>query len=79
MGEKFDQPEFQTAMLGEFLTVWEAQRCYEDVLEYALMNDHIKSEDEVVIVEPDANLKKVSGCGGCGGGKAKKPVAAPAG
>lgn len=72
--KKFDQAEFQTGMTGEFLTVWEAQRCFEDVIEYAMNNKHIESEDEIKLVEADANLKKSSGCGGCGGGKIKKPA-----
>ncbi|QJB56527.1 hypothetical protein [Pseudodesulfovibrio sp. zrk46] len=67
--QKFDQPEFQTCVIGEFLTVWEAQRCYEDVIEYAMIKKHIESEDDIRVVEPDENLKKTSGCGGCGGKK----------
>lgn len=77
--KKFDQPEFQTCMLGEFLTVWEAQRCFEDVIEYATLNNQLDSEDDIRVVEPDENLKKASGCGGCGGAKkAKKPAKAEA-
>jgi len=77
--KKFDLPEFQTCMLGEFLTLWEAQRCFEDVIEYAMLNNQLDSEDDIRVVEPDENLKKKGGCGGCGGAKkAKKPAKAEA-
>lgn len=65
--KKFDRPEFQRSMVGEFMTTKEAQQIYEDVLEYAIKADHIKSEDEIRIVEPDEDVKKVSACAGCGG------------
>lgn len=73
--KKFDKPEFQRAMFGEFLTVEEAQQVFEDVIEYAMVHNHIESEDDIRVVEPDENLKKVSGCGGCAGKKAENPVA----
>jgi len=78
--KKFDLPEYQTCMLGEFLTVWETQRCFEDIIEYAMLNNQLDSEDDIRLVEPDENLKKASGgCGGCGGAKkAKKPAEAEA-
>lgn len=75
--KKFDMPEFQTGMIGEFLTVWEAQRCFEDVIEYATIKKQLESEDEIRIVAPDENFRmKARGCGGCGGGgKAEKAEA----
>ncbi len=74
--KKFDQPEYQTCLIGEFLTVWEAQQCFEDVINYAMMNKQMDSEDEIKLVDPDVNLKKTSGCGGCGGDKkrTRKPT-----
>jgi len=72
--KKFDLPEFQRGMVGEFLTVREAQQVYEDVLEYALTHDQLESEDDVKVVDPDVNLKKAGGCGGCAG--KKKPAQA---
>jgi len=70
--KKFDLPEFQSAMLGELLTVREAQDCFEDVVEYAIRNKQLESEDDIHSIDVDENLKrKKSGCGGCGGGKPK--------
>ena len=66
--KKFDRPEFERRMIGEFVTTEECQRIYEDVLAYALANDQLDAEDQVRIVEPEENLKR-SGCGGCGPGK----------
>lgn len=65
--KKFDRPEFQRSMVGEFVTTAEAQQVFEDVIDYALRSDHIKSEDEITVVEPDAELKKMRACSGCGG------------
>lgn len=76
--KKFDLPEFQTAIIGEFLSVREAQECFEDVIEYAMRNNQLDSEDDIRVVEPDENLKRKSGCGGCGGGKAKPKATQPA-
>lgn len=65
--KKFDKPEFARSMVGEFLTVKEAQQVYEDVLDYAVKNSQIESEDEITVLDPDEAIKKVSaGCGGCG-------------
>lgn len=70
--KKFDKPEFQRCMQGDFLTVAEAQQVFEDVIDYAMSNNQLDSEDDIRVVEPDENLKKSSGCGGCGGGKKAK-------
>ena len=67
--KKFDRPEFQRSMVGEFVTTAEAQQIYEDVLDYAIRSNHIESEDEIIVVEPDAELKKLRACPGCGGDK----------
>jgi len=75
----FDKPEFQRAMLGEFIPTKQCQQILEDVIEYAMMKNQIESEDEIRILEPDEDIKKSrgGGCGGgCGGGK--KPAAAKA-
>lgn len=69
--KKFDKPEFQRCMQGDFISVKEAQQVFEDVIEYAMSNDQLDSEADIKIVEPDVDLKKVSGCGGCGSKKAK--------
>lgn len=69
----FDKPEFQRAMVGEFIPTKDCQQAFEDVVEYAMKNNQLESEDDIRIVEPDEELKKVGGCGGCGGG-AKKPI-----
>lgn len=74
--KKFEQPEFQKSMIGEQLTVDECQRMFEDVIEYAMKNNQMESEEEIRQIEAEENVKK-SGCGGCGGG-AKKPAPAPA-
>ncbi len=71
--KKFDKPEFQRGMVGEFLTVRECQQILEDVIDYAKRNDQLESEDDIQVVEPDVKLKKVGGCGGCG---SKKKAAA---
>lgn len=67
--QKFDRPEFQRAMVGEFVPTAEAQQVYEDVLAYAMRSNHIESEDEVVVLEPDAELRKLRACPGCSGQK----------
>jgi len=69
--KKFDRPEFQRSMVGEFVPTEEAQQVYESVLAYAIGADHIKSEDEILVLEPDAELKKLRGCAGCSGGGPK--------
>lgn len=72
--KRFDKDEHSAGMLGEFLTLREAQQCYADVIEYAMANDQLDSEDNVRVVEPEENLKRKSGggCGGCGGGAGKQ-------
>lgn len=75
----FDRPEYQRAIAGEFIPVEDCQRILEDVIEYAVSHDQIKSEDEITVVDPEVDLKRAAGCGGgCGGKKAdkaeKKPV-----
>ncbi len=67
--KKFDKPEFQRCMQGDFLTVAEAQQVFEDVIDYAMSNEQLDKEDDIRIVDPDEDLKKVGGCGGCGGKK----------
>jgi hypothetical protein len=69
----FDRPEFQRAMVGEFIPVEQCQQILEDVIEYAMSRDQLDSEDDIRAVDPEENLKKVSGCGGCG---SKKPAEA---
>lgn len=69
----FDKPEFQRAMLGEFIPTKHCQQLFEDVIEYAKLKNQLDSEDEIRTIEPDEDVKKTSGCGGCGGGK--KPAA----
>jgi len=77
--KKFDLPEFQTAVIGEFLTVSEAQECFADVIDYAIRTNQLESEDGIRLVDPDENLKQKSGCGGCGGkAKAKAKANQPA-
>jgi len=73
--KKFDKPEFQRGMVGEFLTVRECQQILEDVLDYAISNNHLESEAEIRIVDPEENLKKTGSCGSCGGGKKTKQPA----
>lgn len=76
----FDKPEFQRAMIGDYIPVADCQQILEDVIEYAMMKGHMESEDEIRVVDPDEPTKKAGGCGGCGGGKkpAKKPTKKPA-
>ncbi|MBI9080431.1 MAG: hypothetical protein JEY79_11910 [Pseudodesulfovibrio sp.] len=75
----FDKPDFQRAMLGEFIPTKHCQQILEDVIEYALLKKQIDSEDDIRTVEPDEELKKSSRCGGCGGKKtAEKPEKAKA-
>ncbi|MGL1862963.1 MAG: hypothetical protein OCC46_10630 [Pseudodesulfovibrio sp.] len=81
--KKFDKPEFQRCMAGEFIPVKEAQQVFEDVIDYAMKNDQMKSEDEIRIVEPDEEFKTKAaasggGCGGGGCGGGKKPAKKPA-
>lgn len=78
--KNFDSPEYQTCVEGNFISVSDAQQCFNDVVEYALANNQLESEDDIRVVEPDENLKKASkGCGGCAGSKkTEEPVAAPA-
>jgi hypothetical protein len=65
----FDKPEFQRAMVGEFIPTKHCQQIFEDIIEYAMLKNQLDSEDDIRIVEPDEEVKKTSGCGGCGGGK----------
>ena len=70
----FDKPDFQRAMQGDNIPTKECQKIFEDVIDYAIMKDQIKSEDEIRILEPDEEVKKNTalkggGCGGCGGGQ----------
>jgi hypothetical protein len=67
----FDRPEFQRAMVGEFIPTEHCQRILEDVIEYAISKDQLESEDDITVVDPEVNLKR-AGCGGCG---SKKPDA----
>lgn len=66
--KKFDKPEFQRCMQGDFISVKEAQQVFEDVIEYAMSNGQLDSIDDIQVVDPDADLKR-GGCGGCGGKK----------
>jgi len=63
----FDRPEFQRSMVGEFIPVADAQQIYEDVVAYAIRSNHIASEDEIIVLEPDAELRKLRACSGCSG------------
>jgi hypothetical protein len=78
--EPFDRPEFQRAMVGEFIPTEHCQQILEDCIAYAIEKGHIESEDEIRTVEPDEEVKKTMGCGGCGGKKkpARKDAAKPA-
>jgi len=69
----FDKPDFQRAMVGEFIPTKHCQQILEDVIEYAKLKNQIESEDEIRTVEPDEELKKASRCGG-----GKKPAKKPA-
>ncbi|WP_419786620.1 hypothetical protein [Pseudodesulfovibrio sp.] len=69
--KKFDRPEFQRAMVGEFVTTEEAQQILEDVIDYAIKSNHIESEDEIIVLEADIELKKLRACTGCSGSAAK--------
>lgn len=76
--KKFDLPEIQKILIGEFLTVREAQECFEDVIEYAIRKGQLDSEENIKILEPSESLKRNTGCGGCGGGKPKVAAKKPA-
>lgn len=78
--EPFDRPEYQRAMVGEFIPTEHCQQILEDAIAYAIEKGHIASEDEIRTVEPDEDIKKTTGCGGCASKKkpAKKPKAEPA-
>ena len=65
----FDKPDFQRAMVGEFIPTKHCQMILEDVIEYALLKGHMESEDEIRVVEPDEEIKKTAACAGCGGGQ----------
>jgi len=65
----FDRPEFQKSMIGEFIPTEDCQQILEDVIEYAMLKEQLTSEDEIRLVEPEEEVKKTSGCGGCGGKK----------
>lgn len=75
--KSFDKPEFVNSMDGQFIKTADVQQCFEDIIDYAMQNNQLDSEDDIRTIEPDENMKKKSagGCGGCGGGKkpAKKP------
>lgn len=69
----FDKPEFQRAIIGEYIPVKDCQQILEDVIEYAKLKGQMESEDEISILDPEEPIKKIGGgCGGCGG--AKKPA-----
>lgn len=72
----FDKPEFQRAMLGEFIPTKDCQQLLEDIIEYSTVKGHLESEDDIRLVDDDEILKKPTpapaGCGGCGGGKPVK-------
>jgi len=70
--EPFDRPEFQRAMLGEYIPTEHCQQILEDCITYAIEKGHIESEAEIHTVEPDEQVKKTMGCGGCAG--KKKPA-----
>ncbi|CCH49847.1 hypothetical protein [Pseudodesulfovibrio piezophilus] len=74
--KSFDKPEFQNCVTAEFLSVEEAQKCFDAVIEYAMANDQLDSEDDIRVVEPDENLKKAGGCGGCASKKKTEPATA---
>jgi hypothetical protein len=68
----FDRPEFQRAMVGEFIPTEHCQQILEDAIEYAMSKDQMDSEDDIRIVDPEVDLKRAGGCGGC---NTKKPDA----
>ncbi|MCJ2164297.1 MULTISPECIES: hypothetical protein [unclassified Pseudodesulfovibrio] len=65
----FDKPDFQRALVGENIPTKDCQQILEDVIEYAKLKGHLDSEEEIRVLEPDEEVKKISACGGCGGKK----------
>ena len=70
----FDRPEYQRAMVGEFIPSEHCQQILEDCIAYAIAHNQMESEDDIRLIEPDEDIKKSSGCGRCG---SKKPAPAP--
>ena len=62
-------------MVGEFIPTEHCQQILEDAITYAIEKGHITSEDEIRTVEPDEEIKKTTGCGGCA--SKKKPARKP--
>ena len=65
----FDKPEFQRAMVGEYIPTKHCQQILEDVIEFAKLKKQLDSEADIHVIEADEEVKKKGGCGGCGGNK----------